>query len=343
MSLPPEDRAEDPAAQDPVGQDPATQDPAGPAPAAPPHPDSPPPAPGAPVPRVSVIIPAYNRADFLARAVDSVLAQTFTDFELIVVDDRSTDTTREVMERYRDTPRVRLVFSPENRGGAGARNLGLDHARAALIAFQDSDDVWLPHKLAAQVAALDANPAAGLCYCGSLFSEGTRSYYIPEPVFERLEGDMSDEILRRNPTSTQTLVVRREILERTGPFDPGFRRFQDWELMIRIAQVTPILFLPEPMVVILSTPGNISSVSVNDAIFRGRVLEKYADFFARRPDLAARNHYIAARVWQRAGQPDKAAPHLKAAMKLQPGLKTAVMTVMNALPARLRPGKAKPG
>lgn len=285
-----------------------------------------------PCPRVSVILPAYNREDFVARAIDSVLAQTFTDFELIVVDDASTDGTRSVLERYRDTPRLRLILSDENRGGGGARNLGIEAARAPLIAFQDSDDIWLPHKLAAQVAALDAHPEAGLCYCGSLFSEGTRSYYIPEQVFDHLDGDMSAEILRRNPTSTQTLVVRREVLEAAGPFDPTFKRFQDWELMIRVAQVTAFVFLPDPMVVICSTPGNISSVPVNDAIFRGRVLEKYADLFARHPEFAARNHYITARVWQKAGRPDKAAPHLRAAFRLKPDLKTLVLRLRTALP-----------
>lgn len=285
-------------------------------------------------PRVSVILPAYNREDLVARAIDSVLAQTFTDFELIVVDDASKDGTRQVLERYRDHPRLRLLLSDVNLGGGGARNLGIAAARADLIAFQDSDDVWLPHKLAAQVAALEARPEAGLCYCGSLFSEGTKSYYIPEAVFDHLDGDMSGEILRRNPTSTQTLLVRREVLERTGLFDPAFKRFQDWELMIRVAQATAFVFLPDPMVVICSTPGNISSVPVNDAIFRGRVLEKYADLYARHPDFAARNHYIAARVWQKAGQPEKAAPHLQAAFRLKPDLKTFLLRAKSMLPAR---------
>ena len=125
-------------------------------------------------PRVSVILPAYNRADLVGRAIDSVLAQTWQDLELIVVDDCSTDDTRAALERYRDTPRVRLVFSDTNRGGSGARNLGIAHATGALIAFQDSDDIWLPHKLAAQVAALDSNPRAGLCYCGALHSAVAR-------------------------------------------------------------------------------------------------------------------------------------------------------------------------
>lgn len=265
-------------------------------------------------PRVSVIIPAYNRETLVARAIDSVLAQTYQDFELIVVDDASKDGTRTVLERYRDHPKVRLVLSDVNRGGSGARNLGIEAAKGELIAFQDSDDVWLAHKLAEQVAALDANPMAGLCYCGALFSEGTRSYYIPEAVFDRLDGDMSKEMLRRNTTSTQTLLVRREVLAKSGPFDVTLKRFQDWDLMIRIAQLAPLVFLPEPMVVIFATPGNISSFVVNDAISRAQILEKYQDLFNSVPEHGARNHYITGRVWQKLGEHAKARPHLARAL-----------------------------
>lgn len=273
-------------------------------------------------PRVSVIIPAYNRETLVARAIDSVLAQTYQDFELIVVDDASKDGTRAVLERYRDHPKVRLILSDVNRGGSGARNLGIEAATGDLIAFQDSDDVWLAHKLAEQVAALDANPMAGLCYCGALFSEGTRSYYIPEAVFDRLDGDMSKEMLRRNTTSTQTLLVRREVLAKSGPFDVTLKRFQDWDLMIRIAQLAPLVFLPEPMVVIFATPGNISSFVVNDAISRAQILEKYQDLFNSVPEHGARNHYITGRVWQKLGEHAKARPHLARALAYKRDLRS---------------------
>lgn len=276
------------------------------------------------IPRVSVILPAYNRETLVARAIDSVLAQTYDDFELIVVDDASKDGTRAVLERYRDHPKVRLILSDVNRGGSGARNLGIEAARGEMIGFQDSDDVWLTHKLAAQVAALDANPQAGLCYCASIFSEGTQTYYIPDHHIKQFDGDMSREMLRRNATSTQTLLMRRAVLDASGAFDAGLKRFQDWDLMIRVAQVAPFVFLPEPMAVIFATPGNISSVVVNDAISRGRILEKYADLFEKSPEHGARNHYIAARVWQKLGEQKKARPHLKRAYELKPELRTAL-------------------
>ncbi len=283
-------------------------------------------------PRLSIILPAYNREALVARAIDSVLAQTFRDFELIVVDDASTDGTRAVLERYRDTPRVHLILSDENLGGAGARNLGIEAATGELVSFQDSDDVWLPHKLAAQVAALDANPGAGLCYCGSVFSEGTQTYYIPEPMFARLDGDMSSEILRRNAISTQTLVIRRADLDRAGHFDASLKRFQDWDLMIRVAQVTEFVFLPDPMVMIFATPGNISSIAGNDALSRGVILAKYDHLFRAFPEHGARNHYITGRIWQKLGEPAKARPHLATALKLRPSLRTAVQMIRTHLP-----------
>lgn len=282
-------------------------------------------------PRVSVILPAYNREALVARAIDSVLAQTYGDYELIIVDDASKDGTRAVLEHYRSHPKVRLILSDVNRGGSGARNLGIEAATGELIAFQDSDDVWLPHKLAVQVAALDANPQAGLCYCGSLFSSPERTYYIPEPVFARLEGDMSAEILRRNTTSTQVLVMRRAVLDKAGYFDATLKRFQDWDLMIRVAQETPFVFLPEPMVVIFATAGNISSFAENDAIARARILEKYAALFATSPAHAARNHYITGRVWQKLRKQAAARPHLRQALALERAPKFALQYLRSLL------------
>jgi glycosyltransferase involved in cell wall biosynthesis len=274
-----------------------------------------------PPPRVSIILPAYNRETLVSRAIDSVLAQTYGDFELIIVDDASKDGTRQVLEGYRHHPKVRLILSDTNRGGSGARNLGIEAARGELIAFQDSDDVWLPGKLAAQVTALDADPAAGICYCGSLFSEGDRSYYIPHAELSKLDGDMSREMLRLNATSTQTLLIRKSVLAKSGLFDISLKRFQDWDLMIRVAQITRFIFLPEPMVVIFATPGNISSVVQNDAISRARILEKYADIFSKSPEYYARNHYITARIWQKLNEQIKARVHLKKSLRMQPGLR----------------------
>ena len=116
-------------------------------------------------PRVSVVIPTYNRAGLLPRAVASVLAQTWTEFELLIVDDHSTDGTPAAIARFADG-RIRSFRHPRNSGQSKALNTGIGHARGDYLAFLDDDDEWLPGKLAAQVAVLDAAPSGvGLVYC----------------------------------------------------------------------------------------------------------------------------------------------------------------------------------
>src|SRR5438477_3130042 len=115
-------------------------------------------------PRVSVVIPNYNYAHFVGDAIDSVLAQTFADFEIIVVNNGSTDSSLEVLQRYED--RIRL-FDQDNRGQAGARNRGIEESQGELIAFLDADDVWEPNKLEKQIPLFD-DPSVGLVYCGHL-------------------------------------------------------------------------------------------------------------------------------------------------------------------------------
>lgn len=281
---------------------------------------------------ISVILPTHNRAALLPRAVDSVLAQTYREFELIIVDDASTDNTQAVLEAYRDDPRVRILRCETNLGGSGARNHGIAHARGAYIAFQDSDDFWMPHKLEAQLAVLKAKPEAGLCYCHALYYRAHKDdshprdcYLLPSRDFDRLSGDMSGEVLKRNPASTQMILVRRAALERAGGFDQSFRRFQDWDLVIRLAQVTEFAFVHDPLVVVYETPGNISSVQINDAIFRAAILEKYKDLFRKYPQIRSRQNYIAARVWQECGEHGRAIRHLSRALQSAPRPRTLAL------------------
>ena len=142
-------------------------------------------------PPVSVVIPAYNRVDSIRVAVESVLRQSWTDFELLVVDDGSTDGTREAVRAIPD-PRLRLIETPRNMGASAARNLGIEEARGDWVAFQDSDDEWLPLKLEKQMARLQAPgaPAYVAVYCGmivlgshsDLSGRGLSLIHISEPT-----------------------------------------------------------------------------------------------------------------------------------------------------------------
>jgi glycosyltransferase involved in cell wall biosynthesis len=200
-------------------------------------------------PAVSVILPTHNRAALLARSVGSVLAQTWSDLELIVVDDGSTDDIAAALRPVRDG-RLRLVRLPDRVGGARARNAGLLEARGRFIAFQDSDDEWLPTKLEKQMAAFAAAPAdIGVVYCACWREvEGKQLHYprFDEPV---VEGDLHAALLARNFIATPCAVARREVLDEVGGFDDAMPRYQDWDLWVRVARQARFTHLPEELVV----------------------------------------------------------------------------------------------
>ena len=170
---------------------------------------------GSEPPRVSVVIPTHNRAEWLPRAVASVLAQTWTDFELLIVDDHSTDETPALIARFADR-RIRSFRHERNMGQSKALNTGIEHARGEYVAFLDDDDEWLPGKLAAQVALLDAAPPeVGLVYCWrDELEEASRRRKVWECVANLLDirRDEPDEASRRRIGTTR-LTLRGDIFE----------------------------------------------------------------------------------------------------------------------------------
>lgn len=199
-------------------------------------------------PSVSVILPTRDRAPLLGRAVDSVLGQTDTDFELIVVDDASTDDTAAVLAAI-DDPRLRVITLAENRGASHARNRGIHAAGGHLLSFIDSDDVWLPEKLARQRAALEAaGDDVGLCVCSMEVHRGGARY----PVRYAREMLSGEEAARRLVSGigvgTPCWLARREAVTGTGGFDESLPRMQDYELALRIAGRWRILLTDDVLV-----------------------------------------------------------------------------------------------
>ena len=199
-------------------------------------------------PTVSVIIPTYNRAHLVGRAIRSVLNQTFQDFEIIVVDDGSTDNTEEVIKSFND-PRIRYIRHEQNRGGSAARNTGIRAARGEYIAFLDSDDEWLPQKLERQVNAFKSlDETTGLVYTGLRFVDHKGAL-----VWEQrpnLSGYIFHKLLRRNVIGTaSSVMLRRDCLLFTGLFDETLPSRQDLDLWIRIARQFKVFPIPEPLTV----------------------------------------------------------------------------------------------
>lgn len=193
----------------------------------------------------SVIIPTFNRAVFLREAIDSVLAQTEKDFELIVVDDGSTDHTRELVAEYGD--RIRYFFQP-NAGASAARNLGIRHAAGNFMAFLDSDDLWLPKKLARQTQWMAAHPNLLLCYTDEIWiRRGVR--VNQKMIHAKAGGWIYPLCLPRCIISPSSVLMRRELFDAIGWFDEQLPVCEDYDLWLRVASRFEVGFIPEPLIV----------------------------------------------------------------------------------------------
>jgi glycosyltransferase involved in cell wall biosynthesis len=185
-------------------------------------------------PKVSVIIPVFNRPEAVRRAIESVLAQTCQDFEIIVVDDASTDATPAVVAAFADS-RISLIRHERNRGGSAARNTGIRASSAPYVGFLDSDDEWLPHKLERQLAVFEgATDQVGLVYAGAerVYEDGVVSRDLP-----RSERDLTRTLLLENVIGeTSVGMVRRSVLDQTGGFDESLPSCQDLDLWLRISE-----------------------------------------------------------------------------------------------------------
>ncbi len=236
--------------------------------------------------KVSIVMPAYNVSTFIAEAIRSVLAQTFTDFELIIVDDGSTDDTNLICKRFED-PRIRLV-SQKNRGLAGARNTGIRIAKGEYVAFLDADDKWHPKKLQEHVAHLDARPLVGVSYSASQFMDESGAL-MPLYQTPKVSNVRSEDVLCRNPVGNGSApVIRRSALQdiesfddRYGQpeavyFDPDFKQSEDIECWVRIAAQTRWRFegIDKPLTQYRLNSGGLSA-SV------GRQLQSWEAFFKK--------------------------------------------------------------
>ena len=204
------------------------------------------------MPRVSAVIPTYNRPDFLREALASAVAQTYQDSEIIVVDDGSThaarDATRQVVEEFaRARPRsIRYLFQP-HQGVSAARNRGVTASQGGLLAFLDSDDVWQPEKLARQVAFFDAQPTAHICQTEEIWiRHGVR--VNPHNKHRKPHGDIFVQSLDRCLVSPSAVMLRRELFERVGGFDTQLPACEDYDLWLRLGVQEPVHLIDTPLV-----------------------------------------------------------------------------------------------
>lgn len=215
------------------------------------------------MPTVSVVIATFNRSQYLKEAIRSVLEQTYQDFEIVVVDDGSTDNTRETVTQFAN-PKIRYTYQ-KNSGLCIAYNTGIRNSRGRLIAFLDDDDLWLPQKLELQLKALESSPQAGLVY-SDIYNFGYHHPSIPETHFQRLQwppprGKVLDKLIERCFPQTSTLLIKREVFDQVGLFDVNLPNCQDYDMLFRIAAKFDFEVVNQPLAKYRIHPTQISKNS----------------------------------------------------------------------------------
>jgi len=272
-----------------------------------------------PMMEVSVVIPTYNSAHYVTTAVESVLAQSFTDIEIIVIDDGSTDATESVMARF--GPPVRFI-KQANRGVSSARNRGIAQSRGRTIAFLDADDTWCPNKLERQIEALGGQPGYRACF--SAFTRVDQNL-APQSVARCKQGSatLQDLLLRGNVIGGSTVIAERSLFEQAGVFDPDLSQCADWDMWVRLAAFTDFLYLDDPLATYRQHDSNMSrdpSLLERDSV---RVLGKGfsmaqlpTDLRAKRRRALARNDVVLAGCYWHARRYREVARCLKRAALL---------------------------
>lgn len=196
------------------------------------------------MPCCSIIIPAYNAMNYLPQTLESVLEQTFTGFEVLIINDGSSDNIVEWFCNIVD-PRVKLI-SQENQGVSAARNIGIQNSTGEYIAFIDADDLWEPTKLEKQLQCFQNNPSIGLIHTAmTIIDEEGKS--LGRTFISNVEGDALKPLLEQNTIVTSSVIIRRSCLD-VGNFDNNLHSSEDWELWVRIALRYPIMLIKEPLV-----------------------------------------------------------------------------------------------
>lgn len=312
-------------------------------------------------PNVSVILPTYNRTRSLGAAMTSVLSQSYEDFELIVVDDASSEDVRALVCGFVD-PRIRYVRRDENGGAAAARNTGLAHARGRFVAFQDSDDLWLPGKLMKQIALFSILPDHVRVVTGAKIIYGRDADYnygsgkvacAPPPEGRlRLDEDQLGHLLAENRISVQNALFRRDCIADAQWFDSCARANEDWEFAIRLVQQTTVYEDIEPVVLGFISSDSISTNPHRQTMGVLRILRKNKMVLSARKHRRSRIRIELAVALYRAGKSRSALKFMAAGLKDRPAhigwvaasllrrsLKTLIRTVrlgIQAPPPRMR-------
>jgi glycosyltransferase involved in cell wall biosynthesis len=237
-------------------------------------------------PTVSVIIPTHNRAHLITKAIKSVLNQTYQEFELIVVDDASTDNTEEVVKSFSDN-RIRYIPQKTNLGGSAARNTGIKAAKGEYIGFLDDDDEWLTEKLQKQINKFQKLPDDfGLVYTGQVVVSEKRRESLYS-LIPKLRGNVYNNLLGSCILGSATPIVKKRCFKKAGFFDETLPSCQDWDMWIRISKYYKFDYVPNILAKQYSHGNQISLTLEKKIIGREKLLKKHWFEISHRPQTYA--------------------------------------------------------
>lgn len=265
---------------------------------------------------ISIVLPTYNRARIIGKAIESVLNQTYPYFELLIIDDGSSDDTERVVASYQDE-RIKYHKMPQNGGQSKARNYGMQQAQYDYIAFEDSDDLWRPTKLELQMQMMEADAELGFVYHKFLYDLGEgRSITMPDEkvAVEKKNGDIYAQLLWDNLVGMPTLLMKKECLERIGYMDETLQCLEDYDFALRLGKHYKAGFVNEILLDAEFSNTGVSGNSVQYLIASCMLVQKFkADYLA----TGTLNHRleIILRDAEQLGIKDKIIELLEMAMK----------------------------
>ncbi len=210
------------------------------------------------MPEVSIIIPSYNRASSLKKTLISIINQTYTDYEVIIVSNGSTDNTKNIVDQFQDA-RLKYVFQKGSGSPASPRNTGIKNSKGNYIAFCDDDDLWLPEKLEKQITFLEKNADCGLCYTRMRRFNEEIEWVNPDDA--TLESTNSQQLLYRNTVPLSSIIIRKSVFKKGEYFDEDKKIFgaEDYELLLRLSKKTKFFCLSEYLLLYYSGCGRFSN------------------------------------------------------------------------------------
>jgi glycosyltransferase involved in cell wall biosynthesis len=272
------------------------------------------------MPKVSVIIPTYNRAEVLRSAIESAINQTFNDIEIIVCDDKSTDNTREVVRSIPDG-RIKYILNNGKKGPSATRNAAILVSRGKYITFLDDDDEWVPNKLQKQVELLDKCPE-NICgiYSNRLVKDRSNNHIIStNPQVKKLRGNLLYQLAIGNPIHTSTVLLRKLCFDEIGIFDETMSYMEDRDLWIRLSMKWNFEYIDEPLTIaFVHQQGHLSENLGGQTSGRGKLLQKYNDLFKRDRKTWSKMHLLQGAQYCQLKNMKKGRKNIFKAIKINP-------------------------